>query len=38
MASLDVTEGRGPPVKDVVRKAEGLAVGDTATVELTIRS
>ena len=26
------------PVKDVVRKAEGLAVGDTATLELTLRS
>jgi uncharacterized protein DUF1905 len=26
------------PVKDVVRKAEGLAVGDTVTVQLAIRS
>jgi hypothetical protein len=26
------------PVKDVVRAAEGLEVGDTATLELTIRS
>jgi uncharacterized protein DUF1905 len=26
------------PVKDSVRKAEGLAEGDTATVQLTIRS
>ncbi len=26
------------PVKDVVRKAEGLAVGDSAALELSIRS
>jgi hypothetical protein len=26
------------PVKDVVRKAEGLAEGDVVTVEMTIRS
>jgi len=26
------------PVKDIVRKAEGLAVGDTARVELSLRS
>ena len=26
------------PIKDVVRKAEGLAEGDTPTLELTIRS
>jgi Domain of unknown function (DUF1905) len=26
------------PIKDVVRKAEGLAEGDTVTVELAIRS
>lgn len=26
------------PIKDAVRKAEGLARGDTVTVELTIRS
>ena len=26
------------PIKDVVRKAEGLVAGDTATLELTIRS
>jgi Domain of unknown function (DUF1905) len=25
------------PVKDIVRKAEGLAVGDTARVELSLR-
>ena len=26
------------PIKDVVRKAEGLAEGDTPTLELTLRS
>jgi Domain of unknown function (DUF1905) len=26
------------PIKDAVRKAEGLAIGDTVIVELTIRS
>ena len=26
------------PIKDLVRRAEGLADGDTATLELTIRS
>jgi hypothetical protein len=26
------------PIKDVVREAEGLAEGDTATLELTIRA
>jgi hypothetical protein len=26
------------PIKDVVRTAEGLALGDIATVELTVRT
>jgi hypothetical protein len=37
--SLFPKDGRyAVPIKDVVRHAEGLAIGDTVTVELAIRS